>query len=345
MTGSKQLGPVMVDVAGHELTDDEIRRIKHFNTGGVILFARNFVSRAQLTGLTQKIHQVRPGILIAVDHEGGRVQRFKTDGFTHLPAMRQLGQYWDKSPQQAERLATSVGYVLASELRACGVDLSFTPVLDLDYGQSAVVGNRAFHSSPAVVTSLAKSLMHGLLLTGMANCGKHFPGHGFAEADSHVAMPVDTRSLEDILSRDAMPYGLLEGSLASVMPAHVVYTNVDSQPAGFSKKWLSILRKNLGFTGVIFSDDLSMQGARHAGTVTDAANAALYAGCDMVLVCNAPSEADQVLMGLDVPASWNESSIRLQRLLPTAPALTWDELQEDARYRQAKLNLVELAGV
>src|SRR3954468_16211314 len=209
------LGPVMLDVVGTTLTADDIRRIRHPLTGGVILFARNYRDRAQLTALTAAIHAERPGVLIAVDHEGGRVQRFKTDGFTQLPAMRKLGELWDRDVLAATKAATAVGFVLAAELRACGVDLSFTPVLDLDYGESGVIGDRAFHRDARVVTMLAKSLNHGLALAGMANCGKHFPGHGFAEADSHVAIPVDERSLKDILAEDAAPYGWLGLGLAA----------------------------------------------------------------------------------------------------------------------------------
>ena len=198
------LGPVMLDVLGLTLTEDDVRRIRHPLTGGVILFARNYSDRAQLCALTAAIHAARPGVLVAVDHEGGRVQRFRSDGFTHLPPMRRLGDQWDKDPEAAARTATAVGYVLAAELRACGVDLSFTPVLDLDYGGSSVIGDRAFHGDPHAVTQLAKSLNHGLALAGMANCGKHFPGHGYVAADSHVAVPVDDRSLLQILDRDAI---------------------------------------------------------------------------------------------------------------------------------------------
>jgi beta-N-acetylhexosaminidase len=265
MSVSKQaapaLGPVMLDVVGLTLTQDDIRRIQHPLTGGVILFARNFSDRAQLTALTAAIQAARPGVLIAVDHEGGRVQRFRSDGFTHLPAMRRLGDLWDADSEAAARTATAVGYVLAAELRACGVDLSFTPVLDLDYGDSGVIGDRAFHRDPRAVTQLAKALNHGLALAGMANCGKHFPGHGYVAADSHVAIPVDDRSLEQIMGEDAMPYDWLGMSLSAVMPAHVIYPKVDSQPAGFSSRWLGMLRHDIGFGGVIFSDDLSMEGA------------------------------------------------------------------------------------
>jgi beta-N-acetylhexosaminidase len=333
----------MLDVVGTVLTDDDIRRIRHPLTGGVILFARNYENREQLTALTQAIHTARPGVLIAVDHEGGRVQRFKTDGFTKLPPMRKLGELWDRNVLEATRAATDVGYVLASELRACGVDLSFTPVLDLDYGESGVIGDRAFHRDARVVSMLAKSLNHGLMLAGMANCGKHFPGHGFVKADSHVAIPVDERDLDAILAEDAAPYGWLGLGLAAVMPAHVIYPKVDKHPAGFSKKWLSMLRKDFGFHGVIFSDDLSMEGASVAGGVTDGANAALAAGCDMVLICNSPDKADELLRGLNVNMQ-PQSVARIAALVPQAPAPSWQALQEDARYRAAKKTAQALVG-
>ncbi|HEX7646524.1 MAG TPA: beta-N-acetylhexosaminidase [Noviherbaspirillum sp.] len=338
------LGPVMLDVVGLSLDENDIRRIRHPLTGGVILFARNFESRKQLCELTAAIHDVRPGVLIAVDHEGGRVQRFRSDGFTRLPAMRKLGELWDRDVLASVKAATDVGYVLAAELRACGVDLSFTPVLDLDYGQSGVIGDRAFHRDPRVVTMLAKSLNHGLALTGMANCGKHFPGHGFAEADSHVAIPVDERPLDRILAEDAAPYGWLGLSLAGVMPAHVIYPKVDPHPAGFSRKWLTILRKDMGFEGVIFSDDLSMEGASVAGGVVDGANAALSAGCDMVLICNSPDKADELLDGLKIgeSAASRASAVRIAALVPQGAALSWDALQEDARYCSAKQAIQKL---
>lgn len=338
-TSGGNLGPIMLDVAGTTLTLDDIRRIQHPLAGGVILFARNFENRTLLTALTTAIHAVRPGILIAVDHEGGRVQRFKTDGFTKLPAMRKLGELWDRDVLAATKAATDVGFVLASELRACGVDLSFTPVLDLDYGESGVIGDRAFHRDARVVTLLAKSLNHGLNLAGMANCGKHFPGHGFVKADSHVAIPVDERNLKEILAEDAAPYDWLGMSLSGVMPAHVIYPKVDKHPAGFSKKWLSMLRKEFGFEGVIFSDDLSMEGASVAGTVVDGANAALDAGCDMVLICNSPEKADQLLDGLEpekITGYLDVSAARIESLVPLVSSPSWDELQQDPRYRAAR---------
>ncbi len=342
------LGPVMLDVVGMTLGDDDIRRIRHPLTGGVILFARNYTDRAQLVALTGAIHAARPGVLIAVDHEGGRVQRFKTDGFTHLPPMRSLGALWDRDVLAATRAATDIGYVLGAELRACGVDLSFTPVLDLDHGGSSIIGDRAFHRDPRVVALLAKSLNHGLSLAGMANCGKHFPGHGFVRADSHVAVPVDERTLEEILEQDAAPYGWLGLSLAGVMPAHVIYPKVDRHPAGFSRKWLTMLRKRFGFQGVIFSDDLSMEGASVAGGVIDGAQAALKAGCDMVLICNSPDKADILLAGLDAQlagaAQASASARRIATLVPGMPAPDWNDLQQDPRYLAARKSARDLAG-
>ena len=292
-------GPVVVDVAGTSLTDAERERLVHPMVGGVILFTRNFIDRDQVWALCAEIRALRsPALLICVDHEGGRVQRF-LKGFTAVPPMRELGQLWDEDPLAACQEATRLGRVIGSELREVGVDLSFTPVLDLDHGRSAVIGNRAFHSDPRVVTMLARALNHGLLLAGMANCGKHFPGHGWASADSHVALPVDERGRATLIEHDAAPYRWLGETLSSVMPAHVVYPAVDSQPAGFSSKWLkTILRGKLGFDGVIFSDDLTMEGAAVAGDIHARARAALSAGCDMLLVCNRPDLADALIARL-----------------------------------------------
>jgi beta-N-acetylhexosaminidase len=346
-------GPITLDLVGLELNAEDRRRIKHPLTGGVILFGRNFSNRKQLTKLTAEIKKLRPDVLISIDHEGGRVQRCRTDGFTHLPAMRQLGELWrvkNKSIHPAESAAiamaaaTACGYVLATELRACGVDFSFTPVLDLDFGRSGVIGDRAFSRDPQVTFALAKSLNEGLRLAGMANCGKHFPGHGWAEADSHVAIPVDERSLKQILNDDAKPYEWLDLSLTAVMPAHVIYPKVDKNPAGFSKIWLhSILRQELGFEGVIFSDDLSMEGASVAGSVVRGADMALDAGCDAVLICNRPDLADQLLSKLKVSKSKQAESVaRLNRLMPTAISPSWDELQAEAQYQHAKGLLQQL---
>ena len=331
-------GPVMVDVESHQLTDHERERLRHPSVGGVILFSRNFSSRAQLAELCAEIRAARDEpLLIAVDHEGGRVQRFRNDGFTELPNMRSLGAMWDASPQDALKAATAVGFILAAELRACGVDLSFTPVLDLDYGVSKVIGDRAFHRDSSAVASLARALIQGLGKAGMSACGKHFPGHGAVEADSHHEIPVDDRELDAILKEDAAPYHWLgDLVLPSVMPAHVIYPKVDSAPAGFSRFWVqTILRERLNYDGVVFSDDLTMEGATVAGDILARANAALDAGCDMVLVCNRPDLADDLLARLERPSS-PESVARLRRLMPGKPAPDWQTLQQDKQYQHAR---------
>jgi len=357
--------PLIIDIAGTSLTKLDRQRLKHPLVGGMILFARNWQNREQLTALCRDIKKVRADLLICVDHEGGRVQRFKTDGFTHLPPMRVLGEMWlreaagtvsakKSGPLDATNAATATGYVLGAELRACGVDLSFTPVLDLDYGESSVIGDRAFARDPRVVSLLAKSLMHGLHKSGMANCGKHFPGHGFVKADSHTEIPVDKRSLKAILADDAAPYRWLNTVTSSVMPAHVIYPKVDARPAGFSSTWLNdILRAQLGFTGAIFSDDLSMAGARLIDgkqvSYTEAAVVALNAGCDLVLLCNQslPSAegggkaVDELIEGLtesQLKGQWQAleaSEARRRALLPTTPALAWDDLMVHPDYMQA----------
>ncbi|NYT66451.1 beta-N-acetylhexosaminidase [Alcaligenaceae bacterium] len=328
----------MVDVQGTTLTDHERDRLRHPLVGGVILFTRNFENRQQLTELCHAIHVLRQEpLLIAVDHEGGRVQRFRSDGFTQIPSMAALGQLWQEDHNRALRLATEAGYVLAAELRACGVDLSFTPVLDLDYGVSQVIGDRSFGRDPAVVAQLARALIQGLMLGGMAACGKHFPGHGAVEADSHHAIPIDTRSLDDILQQDAAPYDWLgDMVLPSVMPAHVIYPEVDPAPAGFSRYWIqTILREQLAYDGVVFSDDLTMEGATVAGDILARALAALQAGCDMVLVCNRPDLADDLLSRLDIPHN-PVAAARIRRLMPVQPGLDWNVLQADPRYRYAR---------
>ena len=332
-------GPVMVDVAGLSLTKAEKRRLRHPLVGGVILFARNFESREQLTQLTAAIHAARAEpLLIAVDQEGGRVQRFRTDGFTPLPPMQALGHMWMQDPLMAMRYGTALGFVLAAELRACGVDFSFAPVLDLDHGTSQVVGTRSFHRDPRVVAMLARAVVQGLAMAGMGACGKHFPGHGFASADSHHAAALDERSLDAILQDDAAPYGWLGDELLSaVMPAHVIYPQVDGKPAGFSSVWLqSVLRDRLAYNGVIFSDDLTMAAAEAAaGDIHARAEAALQAGCDMVLVCNRPDLADELLDRLACVPS-KPSLARIRRLFPSSAALDWDALQKDSRYQHAR---------
>ena len=309
-------GPLMIDIEGLQLTDLDRERLSHPLVGGLILFARNYQSPKQLTELTAEVHALRsPPLLIAIDHEGGRVQRCR-EGFTRLPPMRRLGELWERNPPQALEAARQTGYVLAAELLARGVDLSFTPVLDLDWGHSAVVGDRAFHGDPRVVTSLAGQLIEGLHQAGMKACGKHFPGHGWAEADSHVAMPVDERGLDELES-DIEPYRHLP--LDAIMPAHVIYPRVDSRPAGFSPVWIRKLREDIGFDGVVFSDDLSMEGASVAGDIVDRVEAAWNAGCDMLLVCNAPRKAAEVLARWQ-PVADKKRSERIARLLADSPS-------------------------
>ncbi len=337
------LGPLMLDVAGSELTADDRRRLSHPLVGGVILFSRNYRDPAQLAALTAEIRALKPApLLIGVDHEGGRVQRFR-EGFTRLPPMRSFGEIWNAHPQRARELARETGYVLASELRAHGVDFSFAPVLDLDYGASSVIGDRAFHGNPHAVFELGQAVMLGMKDAGMAACGKHFPGHGFVAADSHVAIPVDERSLAAIAAADLVPFRLMiEAGLAAIMPAHVVYPQVDDRPAGFSRIWLhQLLRRQLGFDGTIFSDDLCMEGAAVAGGVVERVAAALDAGCDMALVCNRPDLADEVLARLQV--DWPAPArARLARMHghPHPPTMT--ALRESARYVDA---LHHIAGL
>jgi beta-N-acetylhexosaminidase len=342
--------PLILDVAGTSLTEVDRRRLAHPLVGGMILFGRNWQNREQLARLCDEVKSVRGDLLICVDHEGGRVQRFRSDGFTHLPPMRALGDLWMNDAMRATNAATAAGYVLGAELRACGVDFSFTPVLDLDWGESGVIGDRAFHRDPRVAALLAKSLMHGLLRAGMANCGKHFPGHGFVKADSHVAIPVDRRSLKAILADDAAPYEWLSTALSGVMPAHVIYPKVDPRPAGFSARWLNdILRGQLGFQGAIFSDDLSMAGARQIDgrevSYVDAALIALNAGCDLVLLCNQsandPQAVDDLIAGLSnaqAKGDWRSrpaSEHRRLALLPNHEPRCWDDLMVDPDYVHA----------
>jgi beta-N-acetylhexosaminidase len=295
------LGPVMLDLSGLKLTVAEKELLRHPLAGGVILFARNFESTRQLAALTGEIRALRePELLIAVDHEGGRVQRFQ-EGFTRIPPMRSLGERWGTDAAGARALADATGYVVAVELRSHGVDFSFAPVLDVDFGSSSIIGDRAFSDEPEVIAALAGAFVAGLTAGGAASVGKHFPGHGYVKADSHVDVPVDERKLGEIEAADLLPYReLIRQGLCGIMPAHVIYPKVDKRPAGFSPVWLKeLLRGKLGFEGMIFSDDLSMEGASVAGGVVERAEAALAAGCDMVLVCNAPQAAAEVLDGLN----------------------------------------------
>jgi beta-N-acetylhexosaminidase len=332
------LGPLMIDIAGTELTDLDRERLCHPLVGGIILFSRNYANPEQLAALTAAIHALRtPALLIAVDHEGGRVQRFR-DGFTRLPPMAALGKLWDANPQAALAAARQVGYVLAAELRARGVDYSFTPVLDLDYGPSRVIGDRAFHRDPAVVIALAGALGEGLRQAGMCSCGKHYPGHGYVIPDSHVELPVDDRAFA-AMQEDIRPYRKLP--LDGVMAAHVIYHCMDCNTAVFSNKWISYLRNDIKFNGVVFTDDLSMAGAGVVGGMLNRVETAYAAGCDMLLVCNAPEVVGEVL------ANWRpeidrQRGQRVETLIPKQPAMTWDALQADPAYQAAQKTIAEL---
>jgi beta-N-acetylhexosaminidase len=332
------LGPLMIDIAGTELTDLDRERLCHPLVGGIILFSRNYADPEQLSVLTAAIHALRtPTLLIAVDHEGGRVQRFR-DGFTRLPAMATLGKMWDENIQDALAAARQVGYVLAAELRARGVDYSFTPVLDLDYGPSRVIGDRAFHRQPAAVIALATALGEGLGLAGMGSCGKHFPGHGYVIPDSHVELPVDDRALE-AMQEDILPYRQLP--LDGVMAAHVIYNCVDCNTAVFSNKWISYLRNDIKFDGVVFTDDLSMAGAGVVGGMLNRVETAYNAGCDMLLVCNAPDVVGDVLENWK-PEIDPVRGKRVEALIPDVPAKDWQALQSDSGYIAAQQTIAKL---
>jgi beta-N-acetylhexosaminidase len=293
----------MLDIAGTWLTAEDRHLLRQPEVGGLILFARNIETPRQVLELCRAIRALRPDLLLVVDQEGGRVQRLRRD-FVRLPAMCEFADHVD-----AVQLAETCGWVMATEVLAVGLDFSFAPVLDLDHQRSAVIGSRAFAGDPQRASELAGAFIRGMRGAGMASTGKHFPGHGWAEADSHVAIPRDERSLDELRSHDLIPFRQLAGDLDAVMPAHVIYPQVDEQPAGFSRRWLQdILRGELGFRGVIFSDDLSMAGAHVAGDAADRIQAALGAGCDMGLVCNDRAAAEQAL-------------VALQRLGVRAPAM------------------------
>jgi beta-N-acetylhexosaminidase len=332
-------GPAVVDIIGTVLIDEDRARIRHPAAGAVILFARNYENPEQLRALTEDIERQRePALPICVDHEGGRVQRFR-EGFTLIPPMRDLGKLWDRDRDAARETATSSGYIVAPELAAHGVDFSFAPVLDLDYGSSSVIGDRALHFDPTAVGLLGACVVRGLAQGGVAAVAKHFPGHGYAQADSHVAVPRDERAYKEILRKDIAPYKpVIEAGVAAIMPAHVIYPQVDGEPAGYSKRWLQeVLRGQLGFKGIIFSDDLSMEGAAVAGGPPERARAAIAAGCDMVLLCNDPKGLDALLESLkDVPLVNAE---RLERMRRKGGR----DLRKSVAYREAQEALKQLA--
>jgi len=335
------LGPVVLDPTGLALTEDDRKRLLHPAAGGVILFAHNFESCAQLAALATEIRALRtPELLLCVDHEGGRVQRFR-EGFTALPPMRVVGTLWERDREAGRRCARGIGYVAAAELAAHGLDFSFAPVLDLDYGSSSVIGDRALHYDPNAVGALAAELVKGFAAGGMRAVGKHFPGHGFAALDSHHGVPRDERELADIMKKDVAPYrAAIEAGLGGVMPAHVIYPRADREPAGYSKYWLQdVLRKKLGFDGLIFSDDLSMEGASTAGGIPERAQAALAAGCDMVLLCQNPEGQDRLLDSLGkIPLASPE---RVERMRHQGGR----DLRKSVAYREALLALQQIPQI
>ena len=333
------LGPAVIDVVGPALTDEDRNRLRHPAAGGVILFARNYENPEQLANLTSEVERLRdPALLICVDHEGGRVQRFR-EGFSAIPPMRALGKLWDRDRDAARDTARAIAYIVGAELAAHGVDFSFAPVLDLDYGSSSVIGDRALHFDPTAVGALGACIVKGFADAGMGAVGKHFPGHGYAEADSHVAVPRDERKMIEIQRKDIVPFRMtIEAGLAAVMPAHVIYGQVDPEPAGYSKHWLQeVLRGKLGFQGIIFSDDLSMEGASVAGGVPERARAALAAGCDMVLLCNDPAGQQLLLDSLkDIPLANAE---RVERMRKKGGR----DLRKSVAYRESQELLKNLA--
>ena len=336
------LGPIMLDLDGSALSDEEKDLLQHPLTGGVILFSRNYESTEQITELVAAIHNIRsPNLLVAVDHEGGRIQRFR-EGFTKLPAGELIGTVFDKNNDEGIQLALNTGWLMATELRAVGIDFSFAPVLDLHKRISKVIGDRSFHRDPDAVTQLAKAYMQGMRKAGMSAVGKHFPGHGSVVEDSHLAVPVDYRRFEDIQLDDLIPFErLIHAGLAAIMPAHVIYPVVDDKPAGYSSKWLKdILRGQYRFQGTIFSDDISMAGAEIAGDYVSRASSATSAGCDMVLVCNKREAVINILDKFD----YNPDPVSQVRLIRMHGKnhLTVKQMKGDTQWQSISREIAEL---
>jgi beta-N-acetylhexosaminidase len=332
-------GPAVIDVVGPELTDEDRERLRHPAAGAVIFFTRNYQNPEQLSAFTEEIERLRePALLVCVDHEGGRVQRMR-EGFTAIRPMRELGRLWDRDKDAAKEAARAAGYIIGAELGAHGIDFSFAPVLDLDYGGSSVIGDRALHFDPNAVGVLAAEIVRGFADAGMGAVAKHFPGHGFATADTHHDVARDERPFAEILKKDIAPYrAAIEAGVAGIMPAHVIYPQCDAEPAGYSKYWLQeVLRGKLGFQGLIFSDDLSMAGASAVGGPPERARAALAAGCDMVLLCNDPEGQNKLLQSLgDMPMAHPE---RLDRMRKKGGR----DLRKSVAYRDAQEALTALA--
>jgi len=341
MRAELPLGPVILDITGTELQAEEAEILQHPQVGGLIFFRRNFESPEQLACLVTQIRAVRPDILIAVDQEGGRVQRFKS-GFTRLPALQNIGNLYLQSPELGLAAAIDAGWLMASEMLACGLDISFAPVLDADDSFSAVIGDRSFSADFTIVTLLAQAYIEGMTQAGMGATLKHFPGHGAVEADSHLELPVDERNFDEVWQSDMAPFRSLLAHAAGVMPAHIVFSEIDPNPVGFSSFWLQkVLRQQLHFSGVIFSDDLSMEGAAMVGSHCDRAEAALAAGCDAVLICNQPRRAVEVIDRLNAVAA--PPNGRLLQMKPSArsPSSLF-QLQQTARWRTASERMLTL---
>ncbi|WP_110665563.1 beta-N-acetylhexosaminidase [Salinicola halophilus] len=333
---TQPLGPVMLDVEGIRLRDDERELLARPQVGGVILFARNTPDAATTQALTADIRACRPDILIAVDQEGGRVQRLQ-QGVTRIPAMATLGQQFAVDPEAALLLTQDTGWLMGMELAACGFDLTFAPVLDLDDGQSPAIGTRSFSPDPDVVSRLGAAFIDGLHEAGMVAVGKHFPGHGGVTQDSHFDVAEDPRSLEALRERDLVPFMRLAGKLDAIMPAHVIYRAFDDRPAGFSPSWLGLLREEFGFKGAIFSDDLTMAAAHAAGAPDERARAAWAAGCDMAVICNAPDDARKV-----VDACEGDGSIRVGKLRYARARPSLESLAAISRWRRTHARLEAL---
>ena len=331
------LGPLMVDMAGTSLSGEDISIIQHPLVGGVILFTRNFVSRAQLVELVKSIREIKPKCVVAVDQEGGRVQRFKRE-FTRLPPM----QVFDATGAEfARSLVVDTAWLMASELIACGIDISFAPVLDVDRDFSSIIGDRSFSYDPWRVSELAGAFIDGMREAGMAATGKHFPGHGGVQADSHLELPIDSRAWSELVARDFIPFKELSHKLRGVMPAHIVFSNIDEHPVGFSPKWLKqILRKEFEFNGVIFSDDLTMEGASSVGGYPERAFAALEAGCDVILICNNRNGVHEVLDALE-SSTFNDKKSNLDEMSARSTC-EWSELISSNRYINTQVALAKL---
>jgi beta-N-acetylhexosaminidase len=332
-------GRLMVDIEGTQLLDQERQLLQNPHVGGIILFARNIQSRMQLINLVKEIREVADPILIAVDQEGGRVQRFQED-FTRLPAMQVLGDFVEQDSRQGLDLARDVGWLMAAEVLACGLDISFAPVLDVDRETSSIIGDRAFSDQAQQVVKVAKAFIEGMSEAGMAATGKHFPGHGGIVADSHLEAPVDNRLLSDLQHRDMLPFTQLSDCLGAIMTAHITFPEIDVHSVGFSPFWLQeMLRNQIGFQGVIFSDDLTMKGADIVGGYKQKAKMALEAGCDMILVCNSPQGVLEVLdymQWVEISGCEKVAQMRAQTFS------TWHQLTAQARYTETKIKLKDL---